>query len=152
MNRHSVPFDRSESRSFVWQAIGAVVGFLNDRLLPEQYHLDADKLHQRFEAVLAWCRSYLADRDPGIVQYRGLPVDPETLIEPGIPASAEVMYRGCRVPVETFAPGVARPAEKAYVPWYQTRIKSWRLRLGFADADLMQTTPVMQASYRGRDI
>ncbi|NJL97583.1 MAG: hypothetical protein HC818_01755 [Synechococcaceae cyanobacterium RM1_1_27] len=152
MNRHSVPFERSESRTLVWRAIGAMVAFLNDRLLPQRYHLDADTLHQRFEAVLAWCRSYLADRDPGVVQYRGLPVDPEAWVEPGIPASAEVIYRGCRVPVETFVTGIARPTESAYVPWYQTRIKNWRLRLGFADTDLMQKTPVMQASYRGRDI
>lgn len=133
-----------------------MVAVLNDRLLPERYHLDAAGIQQRFEAALSWCQQYLADRDPGAVQYRGLPLDQPSQSR----IRGTVIYRGCRVAADpqvsqvngAGAGSVSKQPERVYTPWYQQRIKSWRIRLGFADADVMQSVPLMQPSYRGREL
>jgi hypothetical protein len=158
MNRHSVSAHRHVLPGWVWRVVGAVVALLNDRLLPQRYHLDAAGIQHRFEAALSWCQQYLADRDPGAIQYRGLPLD--QLDQPSR-SRGEVIYRGCRVVAADLqasqvngagAGSVLKQPERVYIPWYQQRIKSWRIRLGFADADVMQPVPLMQTSYRGREV
>lgn len=157
MNRHSVSAHGLVSRGWVWRVVGAVVALLNDRLLPERYHLDTAELQKSFETVLSWCQQYLADRNPGAVQYRGLPL--KQPIQTRIRGA--VIYRGCRVlaadPQVSQVKGAGagsfpKQPERVYSPWYQQRIKSWRIRLGFADADVMQSVPLMQTSYRGREL
>lgn len=138
----------SSRRSLVWRAFAAFVALLNDRLLPQRYHLDAEAVARRFDAALAWCRQYLADRDPGASQYRGLPLSADPTEVQRIPASARVMYRGCPMAVGIVA-SMDAPAQRLYTPWYQTKLKAVRLRFGLADVDALAPTPELQPSYRG---
>ncbi|WP_038026066.1 hypothetical protein [Synechococcus sp. PCC 7336] len=131
---------------FVW-----LIAFINDRILPANRPLDA-------EAIAAWCQQFLAERDAGEFQYRGLPVDPEfaaAMNRPG--AIDEFWYRGQRVTVKSAES--ARPAyllsagaEKPFVPSYQRTLKKWIVRADMTDMDRVAATPDMEYSFRGRDL
>ncbi|MEN9232277.1 MAG: hypothetical protein Q6L68_15375 [Thermostichus sp. DG02_5_bins_236] len=141
--------------SFLWQAWSGLIGFLNDRLLPERYHVQPEALPQWVARVWANYLCYREASRPGAIQFRGLTVDPSHVQDPRSVrlGSRPVYYRGC--PIETVAYSAsAQPVkvmEKAFVPPYWKLLNTLRLRLNLADADRYQVTPALQRVYRGQE-
>lgn len=89
--------------AFVWQVWSGLMGFLNDRLLPERYHIRPEALPEWIAQVWAGYLRYREASRPGAIQFRGLTVDPSRDLRSAHLGSRPLRYRGC--PVET----VARP-------------------------------------------
>ena len=129
----------------------ALVAFLNDRLLPSRYPLDA-------ECILAWCREFLAKYDAGENQYRGVPVDPAfvaAMDRPIITGEQDVMFRGAKVNVQRRsrrAHLLAASLEQPFVPDYQKSLKKLMAEAEMVDMDLMAATPEMEPCFRGREL
>ncbi|MCF2970983.1 hypothetical protein L1047_07235 [Synechococcus sp. Nb3U1] len=154
MNISSSPAARVVG-SFLWQAWSGLIGFLNDRLLPERFHVQPEALPQWVARVWAHYLRYREASRPGAVQFRGLAVDPSQVQDPHSVrlGSRPVYYRGC--PIETVAysgePTSVSSMEKAFVPPYWQLLNTLRLKLNLADMDCYQVTPELQRVYRGRE-
>ncbi|MEO0853182.1 MAG: hypothetical protein AAFY15_06730, partial [Cyanobacteria bacterium J06648_11] len=102
----------------------------------------------------AWCQQYLADRDPGELQFRGVAMAPQEVAKPSATTFA---YRGLMVaaamPEASFTIA-ALPAATAepFVPVYQQKLRSLLLEKGWQDMDEMAATPSLQTTYRGRPL
>ncbi len=143
--------------AFVWKAWSGLIGFLNDRLLPERLHVQPEALPEWIAQVWASYLRYREASRPGPVQFRGLTVDPNPVqaTHSARLGSRPVYYRGC--PVETVAYcGDPAPAgqlipERAFVPPYWKLLNSLRLKLNLADVDRYQVIPELQRVYRGQE-
>ena len=60
----------------LWQAWSVLVGFFNDRLLPERCHVRPEALPEWMAQVWAGYLRYRKASRPGAIQFRGLTVDP----------------------------------------------------------------------------
>ncbi|MFQ3613649.1 MAG: hypothetical protein SNJ68_08040 [Cyanobacteriota bacterium] len=141
--------------SFLWRAWSGLIGFLNDRLLPERYHVQPEALPQWVARVWAHYLRYREASRPGAVQFRGLTVDPSHVQDPHSIrlGSRPVYYRGCRIQTVAYSgePTSMNTVERAFVPPYWKLLNSLRLKLNLADADRYQVTPELQRVYRGRE-
>ena len=141
--------------AFLWQVWSGLIGFLNDRLLPERYHIRPEALPEWITQVWAGYLRYREASRPGAIQFRGLTVDPSRDLRSAHLGSRPLRYRGC--PVETVArPGDPSPTaqpipEKAFVPPYWRLLNALRLKLSLADVDCYPVTPALQRVYRGRE-
>lgn len=132
-------------RAIAWQIWVWLVSLINEWILPEDRGIDA-------EAIAAWCQQYLADRDPGELQFRGMTMAPQGVAKP---SSTTFAYRGLMVaaalPEASFAIA-ALPAATAepFVPVYQQKLRSLLLEKGWQDMDKVAATPSLQTTYRGR--
>lgn len=143
--------------AFLWQAWSGLIGFLNDRLLPERYHVQPEALPEWIARVWANYLRYREVSRPGAVQFRGLTVDPGVVQDPRSVrlGSRPLYYRGC--PVETVAysgdptPASQLKSESAFVPPYWKLLNTLRLKLNLADVDRYQVTPELQRAYRGQE-
>lgn len=134
-------------KAFMWHLWVSLVTFLNDRVLPEERGIDA-------EAVAAWCQQFLADRDPGELQYRGVSMSPQSV---ATPSAISFAYRGLLVAAAQPAGHVAiaaLPAATAepFVPAYQQQLRALLLAKGWNDLDKVAVTPELKISYRGRAV
>ncbi len=131
--------------------IFSLIAFLNDRILPTDHPLDAQGIWGRIEGLLAWCEHFLEQHDPGPLQYRGRPMDPQA--PTGAARPVQFRYRGLRVErnipdAATETPDLPQP----YIPPYQRRLQIWLLNLGLADADRYSSPPSLDPAYRGQKI
>ncbi|MEN9202439.1 MAG: hypothetical protein Q6K80_08275 [Thermostichus sp. DG_1_6_bins_120] len=141
--------------SFLWQAWSGWIGFLNDRLLPQRYHVQPEALPRWVAQVWANYLHYREASHPGAIQFRGLTVDPSHVRDPRSVrlGSRPVHYRGC--PIETVAysgePTAMNTVEKAFVPPYWKLLNSLRLKLNLPDLDCYPVAPPLQRVYRGQE-
>ncbi len=143
--------------AFLWQVWSGLMGFLNDRLLPERYHIRPEALPEWIAQVWAGYLRYREASRPGAIQFRGLTVDPSQVQDPHSVrlGSRPVYYRGCPVKAVAYS-GDPSPAgqlitERAFVPPYWKLLNTLRLKLNLADADRYQVTPELQRVYRGQE-
>ncbi|MEM6445477.1 MAG: hypothetical protein AAF704_02785 [Cyanobacteria bacterium P01_D01_bin.123] len=134
-------------RWLMWQLWVWCVDFLNDRVLPADRHIDA-------EAVAAWCQQFLADRDPGELQYRGVAMTSQPA---ATPSATTFAYRGLLVAAAQPEADVAIAAlptatAEPFVPEYQRQLRALLIAKGWQDLDAVASTPPLQASYRGRAV
>ncbi len=141
--------------AFLWLVWSGLIGFLNDRLLPERFHVRPEALPEGLAQLWGRYLRYRQASRPGAIQFRGLTVDPG---QGGYSAyfggSGLLRYRGC--PLEMVAPArdpsVAAPAiaKTAFVPSYQRLLNTLRLKLSLADVDCYGVAPALQRVYRGQ--
>lgn len=140
--------------AFLWQAWSGLIGFFNDRLLPERYHVRPEALPEGLAQLWARYLCYRQASRPGAIQFRGLTVEPGRDLRSARLEARPLRYRGC--PVETVARcGDPSPAgqlltEKAFVPPYWRLLNTLRLKLSLADIDRYSVTPALQRVYRGQ--
>ena len=129
----------------------SVIAFLNDRLLPADRPLNAQGVWAQIEGLLVWCEHFLQQHDPGPLQYRGRPMDPQATT--GAACPVQFRYRG--LTVERDIPEAeAKTADlpSPYIPPYQRRLQIWLLNLGLADADRYSSAPNLDPAYRGQKL
>lgn len=141
--------------SLLWQVWSRLIGFLNDWLLPERYHLQPEALPQWLARVWANYLRYREASRPGAVQFRGLTVDrsPVQDLHSVRLGARPVYYRGCRIETVTYSgePTSINAVGKTFVPPYWKLLNSLRLKLNLADVDYYQVAPELQRVYRGRE-
>ncbi|MFS8815079.1 hypothetical protein ACVW0Q_002094 [Thermostichus sp. MS-CIW-21] len=136
----------------LWQAWSVLVGFFNDRLLPERCHVRPEALPEWMAQVWAGYLRYRKASRPGAIQFRGLTVDPgQEGSSAHLVGAGPLRYRGC--PLETVARDAVQPFGKTpFVPPYQRLLNTLRLKLSLADVDSYSVTPALQRVYRGQEL
>ncbi len=130
----------------MWQLLIRLVLFLNTRMLPAQAQLDPQAIVATLKSAWAWCQSYLQERDPGVYQYRGLPLHPKAQ---STSSPQSWTYRGCNVQPTSRSTQPVVPAV-SYTPWYQHWLRRWFTNRGFSDVDRLKTTLDLRRDYRGQ--
>ena len=125
-------------RHYAWTAFAGFIALMNDRLLPQNRPLDA-------RAIADWCSAFLAARDAGQHQYRGLPVDPEFAAAMDQPGNLqEFTYRGIKVGVNVNPKPrylLGKGSSVPFVPTYQLQLRKWILQHQMTDRDLVAAPP-----------
>ncbi len=135
----------------LWQAWSLLVGFFNDRLLPERCHVRPEALPEWMAQVWASYLRYRKASRPGAIQFRGLTVDPgQGRSSAHLGGAGPLRYRGC--PLEAVARDAVQPfGEPPFVPPYWRLLNTLRLKLSLADVDSYSVTPALQRVYRGQE-
>lgn len=141
---------RSPRLTLLRSLLFSLIALLNDRLLPSDRPVDAEALWHRFQGLLAWCQRFLDQHDPGPLQYRGRPLDPQAPIATARPVPFQ--YRGLTVERQIPCDPATTDAPQPYRPAYQRRLQLWLLNLGLGDADRLTPTPTLDPAYRGHKI
>ncbi|MEN9246068.1 MAG: hypothetical protein Q6J78_05115, partial [Thermostichales cyanobacterium SRBZ-1_bins_19] len=140
-------------RSWIWSVVHALVAFLNDRLLPQAWHLDAEGIADGWQRAWENLRTYVTEQPDAPKRYRGVIIDETAAPNRPAPVMTEtVYYRGC--PIQRTATGkvAVDVSAPAYVPpyqrWFETRVRTWLINLGLGNRDLTDPTPALEKVYR----
>ncbi|MFS8909042.1 hypothetical protein [Synechococcus sp. OH2] len=137
--------------AFLWQAWSALVGFFNDRLLPERFHVRPETLPEGLAQLWARYLCYRQASRPGAIQFRGLTVDPGHPLRALHRGVQPVRYRGCWVETAAGEPFPELGTERVFVPPYWRPLNTLRLKLNLADLDRYPVKLALQRVYRGRE-
>ncbi len=153
--RHST--DPTLPHGLIWRILVALIEWavplMNDRFLPNSHQIRSEAVIQWLQDRWIWCQRYLADRDPGPLQFRGMPMSRVVAPVPVAVRQQTISYRGCVVPVQVADPKVIAASLKPTTPFqpaYQRRLKTWFMNLGVADLDQLPTSPDLDRIYRGQ--
>jgi hypothetical protein len=136
-------------RSPFWRGLAAVLAWISDRWLPAENPLTIEVLLNQWQQVQRWWHQFLAEHDPGEVQFRGLPLSKQQSVNPSLRTQPiSILFRGCPASHSASTPGV-QPMQP-YTPWYQQRLQSLIARLPLADMDRYSATPGQERQYRGQ--
>jgi len=141
-------------RSWIWSTVYGLVAFLNDRFLPQSWHLNPEKVADRVQHLWHELLTYVTEQPDAPKRYRGVIIDESAL--PSRPApviTRTVYYRGCpiqrtssgQVPLDLTTPPYVPP----YQRWMDTQWRTWMLNLGLGNQDLTAPTPAPEKLYRG---
>jgi hypothetical protein len=147
--------------ALLWKAWSGLIGFLNDRLLPERFHVRPEALPEWLAQLWGRYLRYRQASRPGKIQFRGLTVDPsQGESSASLVGSSLLRYRGC--PLERVAhplPHQPFPVRVSgtesltpFVPPYWRLLNTLRLKLSLADVDSYSVTPALQRVYRGQEL